>query len=36
MNSSPLSAHIASSTRSVHTVRYNRKQPDIVKVDWHN
>ena len=27
---------IYSNTRSVHTVRYNSKQPNIVKVGWHN
>lgn len=27
---------IYSSTRSVHTVRYNSKQPEIVKIQWNN
>jgi len=27
---------IYSSTRSVHTVRYNSKKPAIVKVEWNN
>ena len=30
------SLYIYSSTRSVHTVRYNSKQPNIMKVEWHN
>lgn len=27
---------IYSSTRSVHTVRYNSQKPEIVKIDWNN
>jgi hypothetical protein len=27
---------IYSSTRSVHTVRYNSQQPEIVKIEWNN
>ncbi|MBE5990511.1 hypothetical protein BXY41_12411 [Lacrimispora xylanisolvens] len=27
---------IYSSTRTVHTVRYNSKQPEIVKIQWNN
>lgn len=27
---------IYSSTRSVHTVRYNSHQPEIVKIEWNN